>query len=80
MVEFNIDLTDAVFKGSEESYDKVVSTYQMRLNLSNFEADAYQACLDNTYNRCSRSVKSKRAALKSMKQWISTTKDRALKN
>lgn len=49
MVEFKIDLSDAVFKGSEESYDKIVSTYQMRLNLSNFEADAYQACLDDTY-------------------------------
>ena len=47
MHEFSIDLSDAVFKGSEESFDKVVSSYQMRLNLTNFEGDAYQACLDN---------------------------------
>ena len=87
MVEFKIDLSDAVFKGSEESYDKVVSTYQMRLNLSNFEADAYQACLDDTYKsemvpkntRCSRTVKNKDEAYKIMKQWSKTTEDKKLK-
>ena len=62
MVEFKIDLNDAVFKGSEESNEKVFITYQMRLSLSNFEADAYQACLDNTYLKCKSYVLSETKA------------------
>ena len=89
IVEFKIDLSDAVFKGSEESYDKIVSMYQMRLNLTNYEADAYQACLDDKYSsdmvprntRCSRTVRSvsTRKASNIMRQWARTTKNGRLK-
>ena len=78
MVEFKIDLSDAVFQGSEESVDKIVSTYQMRLNLSNFEGDAYQACLDNTFLYCSRYILTEYKAIDIMNDWIRNTKDRDL--
>lgn len=55
-MEFQIPLSDAAIKGSEENInevDQVLSTYQMRFNQTNFEADAYQICANNTLMECS---------------------------
>jgi hypothetical protein len=51
MMEFQIPLSDAAIKGSEENINEVnqvLSTYQLRFNQTNFEADAYQMCVNNT--------------------------------
>lgn len=51
MLEFQIPLNDASIKGSEENVnevDQVLSTFQMRFNQKNFEADAYLMCQNNT--------------------------------
>ena len=47
----------------------------MRFNLSNFEGDAYKACLDNTYLYCSRYILTESKAIDIMNDWIANTRD-----
>ena len=50
-------MDDAAIKGSEENInevDQVLSTYQMRFNQTNFEADAYQMCANNSLMECNK--------------------------
>lgn len=47
MMEYQISLEDAVLKGSKENIlevDQVLSTFQIRFNNTNYQADAYNTC------------------------------------
>jgi hypothetical protein len=56
-MELQIDLDDAILKGSEENINKVdqiLSTYQLRINDTSRYGDAYLTCANNTYlSNCS---------------------------
>ena len=43
-IEFELDVSDAYIQGHKGYPNHIVSTYQMRKNLSNVQADAYLAC------------------------------------
>ena len=71
-MEYQINLEDAVIKGSEENIDKVdrvFSTYQVRLNRTNFEADAFLTCQNNTFFECGDHLYKNGIALRKMKEW-----------
>lgn len=51
-MEMSIDLQDAKIMGTDESVeqlDQITSSYQMRFNNDNYLANAYEICLNNTY-------------------------------
>ena len=62
MMEYQISLEDAVLKGSKENilevnlFDQVLSTFQIRFNNTNYQADAYNTCLNNTFFKCYEKV------------------------
>ena len=72
LMEYQINLDDAVVKGSEENIhkvDRVFSTYQVRLNRTSFEADAFLTCQNNTFFDCGDHLYSSSKAVKQMKEW-----------
>ena len=73
LMEMQINLSDAVFKGSEENInevDQVLSTYQLRVNRTNYEADAYLTCANNTFSKCQDHLYSSGKVVSLMKSWI----------
>ena len=72
MMEYQISLEDAVLKGSKENIlevDQVLSTFQIRFNNTNYQADAYNTCFNNTFFKCSDYLFSNGKALSKMREW-----------
>ena len=46
-----------------------MSTFQIRLNNTNYQADAYNTCLNNTFFNCNNYLFSYGKALSKMREW-----------
>ena len=68
-----MSVEDAALKGSEENInevDQVLSTYQMRVNKTSLEADAFLTCANNTFFECDQHLSSEIDAFRAKKELI----------
>ena len=69
-IELKLDISDASIKGHKSQPDHVISTYQLRKNQSNIEADAYLACKSDRFRLgCFDNLFGEEEAQKKMKEW-----------
>lgn len=48
-IELKLDISDATIKGHKSQPNHMISTYQLRKNQTNIEADAYLACKSDRF-------------------------------
>ena len=73
-MEMSIDLQDAKIMGTDESVeqlDQISSSYQMRFNKDNYLANAYEICLNDTYQiKCQNNLITLSQAANQYIEWL----------